>query len=173
MMSKKIAVVVTDLFEDSEYTSPVEALEKAGHQTVVIEKEAGKVVKGKREESEVTIDLGIDDANPSDYDALLIPGGFSPDKLRADDRFLAFVRHFDTEKKPIFTICHGPQLMINAEIVAGKKMTSVKQVGIDLKNAGAEWEDSPLVIDDSGLITSRTPEDLPVFNEAIVKALAE
>lgn len=170
-MSKKIAVLLTDLFEDSEYTSPAEELKKAGHELVTIEKEAGNVVKGKQGDAEVTIDKGIDDTKPEEYDALLIPGGFSPDKLRADERFLEFVRHFDQEKKPIFTICHGPQLMINAKIVEGKKMTSVKQVGIDLINAGAKWEDSELVIDESGLITSRTPDDLPVFNKAIVEAL--
>lgn len=170
-MSKKIAVLVTDLFEDSEYTSPVEALEKAGHEIVAIEKEAGKKVKGKQSEAEVTIDKSIDDVKPDEFDALLIPGGFSPDKLRADERFLEFAKAFSDERKPIFTICHGPQLLINAKVVKGKKMTSVKQVGVDLENAGALWEDSELVRDESGLITSRTPEDLPAFNEAIVKAL--
>ena len=170
-MSKKIAVLVTNLFEDSEYTSPVQALEEVGHTTVSIEHKAGNVVKGKKGEAEVIIDKGIDEVNPEDFDALLIPGGFSPDSLRKHESFLEFVRHFDTEQKPIFTICHGPQLMINAEVVKGKKMTSVSQVAIDLKNAGANWEDSALVVDESGLITSRTPEDLPVFNKAIVKAL--
>lgn len=170
-MSKKIAVLITDLFEDSEYTSPAEALKNAGHELTTIEKEAGKVVKGKQGEAEVTIDKAIDDVKPEDFDALLIPGGYSPDKLRKDKPFLDFAKHFDAEKKPIFTICHGPQLLINAEIVEGKKMTSVSQVGIDLINAGAIWEDSELVIDKSGLITSRTPDDLPVFNKAIVEAL--
>lgn len=170
-MSKKVAVLITNLFEDSEYTSPAEALKEAGHEITTIEKKAGNVVKGKKEEAEVTIDKGIDDVNPADFDALLIPGGYSPDQLRKDKRFLDFVIHFDQEKKPIFTICHGPQLLINAEVVEGKKMTSVSQVGIDLINAGAIWEDSELVIDKSGLITSRTPEDLPAFNKAIVGAL--
>lgn len=170
-MSKKIAVVVTDLFEDAEYTSPVEALEKVGHEIVTIEKEAGKTVKGKKGEAEVKIDKGIDEVKPEEFDAILIPGGYSPDKLRADERFLDFARAFADAKKPIFTICHGPQLLINAKVVAGKKMTSVKQVGVDLENAGALWEDSELVIDESGLITSRTPEDLPAFNKAIVEAL--
>lgn len=82
-----------------------------------------------------------------------------------------FVRYFSNEELPIFTICHGPQLLINAEVLKGKKITSVSQVAIDLKNAGALWEDSELVIDDSGLISSRTPEDLPVFDQAIVEAL--
>ena len=104
---------------------------------------------------------------------MLIPGGYSPDKLRKDDRFLDFVREFSEDSnKPIFSICHGPQLMINAEIVKGKKMTSVKQVAVDLKNAGAEFIDAEVVKDDSGIISSRTPDDLPAFNKAIVDALS-
>lgn len=170
-MNKKVAVLVTDKFEDSEYTSPVEALEKAGHEIVAIEKEAGKTVKGEKGKAEVKIDQGIDEAKPEEYDALLIPGGYSPDQLRADERFLKFVQAFAEAKKPIFTICHGPQLLINAKVVEGKKMTSVKQVGVDLQNAGALWEDSEVVMDDSGLISSRTPDDLPAFNQAIVEAL--
>ena len=172
-MSKKVAVLITNLFEDSEYTSPAAALEEAGHILTTIEHEAGNVVKGKQGDAEVTIDKGITDVKPEDFDALLIPGGYSPDQLRKHKTFLDFVQHFHNEKKPIFTICHGPQLLINADVVEGKKMTSVSQVGIDLLNAGAIWEDSELVIDKSGLITSRTPEDLPVFNKAIVEALEE
>lgn len=170
-MSKKVAVLITNLFEDSEYTSPATALEEAGHTLTTIEHEAGNVVKGKQGDAEVTIDKGIAEVKPEDFDALLIPGGYSPDQLRKHKVFLDFAKHFHDEKKPIFTICHGPQLLINADIVEGKKMTSVSQVGIDLLNAGAIWENSELVIDKSGLITSRTPDDLPVFNKAIVEAL--
>ncbi|WP_161878533.1 type 1 glutamine amidotransferase domain-containing protein [Alkalibacterium sp. MB6] len=172
-MSKRIAVVLTDLFEDVEYTSPVEELEKAGHTLVTIGFEAGETVEGKKGKASVTIDKSIDDVSPSDFDALLIPGGFSPDKLRKDDRFLAFTKAFDENKKPIFTICHGPQLMINAEIVKGKKMTAVKQVLVDLRNAGAVVSDEEVVHDESGIISSRTPDDLPAFNKAIVEALSE
>ncbi|MGO2696197.1 type 1 glutamine amidotransferase domain-containing protein [Bavariicoccus seileri] len=170
-MSKKVAVLVTDLFEDSEFTEPVKALEEAGHEITTIDVEGGKTVKGKKEGTPVKIDKGIDEVDPTDFDALLIPGGYSPDKLRKDERILDFVRYFSKEELPIFTICHGPQLLINAEVLKGKKITSVSQVAIDLKNAGALWEDSELVIDDSGLISSRTPEDLPVFDQAIVEAL--
>lgn len=172
-MSKKIAVVLTDLFEDVEYTSPKEELEKAGHELVTIGFEAGETVEGKKGEASVTIDKGIDEVSPEDFDVLFIPGGFSPDKLRKDDRFLDFTRHFGDSQKPIFTICHGPQLMINAEIVKGKKMTAVKQVLVDLRNAGANVSDEEVVIDESGIISSRTPDDLPAFNEAIVNALSE
>lgn len=171
-MGKKVATVVTNLFEDVEFTSPKDALTKAGHEVITIEEKAGNQVTGEKGDATITIDKGIDEVSPEDFDALLIPGGFSPDQLRADDRFLTFVKGFAEAKKPIFAICHGPQLLINAEVVKGKKMTSVQQVGVDLKNAGALYEDSEVVLDDSGLITSRTPKDLPAFNKAIVDALA-
>ncbi|EDP68935.1 predicted intracellular protease [Carnobacterium sp. AT7] len=172
-MGKKIATVVTNLFEDVEFTSPKEALINAGHQVITIENKAGNTVTGKKGDVAITIDKGIDDVSPEDFDALLIPGGFSPDQLRSDDRFLAFTKAFADAKKPIFSICHGPQLLINAEVVKGKKMTAVKQVGVDLINAGALFEDSEVVLDESGIISSRTPEDLPAFNQAIVQALAD
>lgn len=170
-MGKKVATVITKLFEDVEFTSPNEALTEAGHEVVTIGFEAGETVDGKKGEASVTIDKGIDDVKAEDFDALYIPGGFSPDQLRKDDRFLAFVKAFANDQKPIFSICHGPQLLINAEVVKGKKLTSVKQVAVDLKNAGADFIDAEVVTDDSGMISSRTPEDLPAFNKAIVAAL--
>ncbi|WP_027108953.1 type 1 glutamine amidotransferase domain-containing protein [Lacticigenium naphthae] len=170
-MGKKVATVLTNLFEDVEFTSPKETLEKAGHEVVTIGFEAGEIVEGKKEKTQVTIDKSIGDVDPSDFDALLIPGGYSPDKLRKDERFLDFVRDFSKNNKPIFSICHAPQLLISAEVVKGKEVTSVKQVAIDLKNAGAHFRDEALVKDKSGLISSRTPTDLPVFNEAIIDAL--
>lgn len=172
-MSKKVAVVITKLFEDVEFTSPKEELENAGHTLTTIGFEAGETVEGKKGEASVTIDKSIDDVSPEDFDALLIPGGFSPDQLRKDDRFLEFTRSFSNDSKPIFSICHGPQLLINAEVVKGKDITSVKQVAVDLKNAGANFYDKEVVIDDSGLISSRTPDDLPAFNKAMVDALSE
>jgi len=167
----KVAIVMTDLFEDVEYTSPKEALENAGHETVLIGPEKGQELEGKKGEVTAEVDLGIDDADPADYDALFVPGGYSPDKLRKDERFLDFVRHFDTEKKHIFTICHGPQLLVNADVLRGKDATAVKQVGVDVSNAGGNYIDKAVVKDGSGLISSRTPDDLPEFNEAIVDAL--
>lgn len=167
----KVATVMTDLFEDVEFTSPKEALEAAGHEVVVIGFEKGQEVTGKKEEVMVTVDIGIDDAKPEDYDALLILGGFSPDKLRGDERFLDFTRYFDKERKPIFSICHGPQLLVNADVLRGKDATAVKQVAVDVTNAGGNFIDQAVVIDESGLVSSRTPDDLPQFNEAIVNAL--
>lgn len=171
-MAKKIAAVLTHLFEDVEFTSPNEVLVKNGHSVETIGFNANETVEGKKGNASVTIDKGIDDVSPDDYDALLIPGGYSPDKLRKDERFLDFVRAF-AGKKPIFSICHAPQLLINAQVVKGKDITSVSQVAIDLKNAGANFIDKEVVKDTSGLISSRTPDDLPAFNKAILESLSE
>ena len=169
-MSKKVAVLVTDLYEDIELDDPLKALHEAGHHTTLIDVEGNKTIKGKKGGS-ARIDKGVNDVAPSDYDALFIPGGFSPDSLRKSEAILDFTRHFHHEEKPIFAICHGPQILINAEVIEGKAVTSAPQVAIDLKNAGAMWEDSEVVTCDSGLVSSRGPEDLPAFNEAMLEAL--
>jgi len=171
-MSKKIAVLITDEFEDSEFTSPAEAYKKAGHQVITIENKAGNVIKGKQGKAKVTIDKSIDDVNVADFDALLLPGGHSPDTLRGDDRFVEFTRNFAKSGKPIFAICHGPQLLISADVIRGRKLTTVKPVVVDVKNAGAEFYDKEVVVDDNTLVTSRTPDDLPAFNRESLKILA-
>lgn len=170
-MGKKIAVLITDEFEDSEFTSPAEAFRKAGHDVVTIEMEAGKTVKGKKGEASITIDKAIDEVKPDEFDALLLPGGHSPDTLRGDDRFVTFTRDFVNSGKPVFAICHGPQLLISAEVVRGRKLTTVKPIVIDLKNAGADFYDQEVVIDDNQIVTSRTPDDLPAFNREALRLL--
>ncbi|MCD2255953.1 type 1 glutamine amidotransferase [Lactobacillus sp. CC-MHH1034] len=165
----KVAVIVTDFVEDVEYTSPVEALKQAGNDVTVIEFEAGKTVKGKHGVN-IKIDKTIDEVKPDDFDALLIPGGFSPDQLRADERMVDFVKAFLLASKPTFAICHGPQLFIQTGLTKGRKMTAYVTVRPDLYYAGAEVEDQPVVIDNN-LVTSRTPDDLDQFNHAIVDAL--
>lgn len=170
-MSKKIAVLITDEFEDSEFTSPAEAYIQAGHEVVTIEFKAGNIVKGKQGKAEVNIDKAIDDVNAAEFDALLLPGGHSPDALRGDDRFVNFTREFVASGKPVFAICHGPQLLISANGVRGRKMTSVKAIAIDLRNAGADFYDKEVVVDDDKLVTSRTPEDLPAFNRESLRIL--
>ena len=170
-MPKRIAVLVTHDFEDSEYTEPVEAFRAARHCISNIEHQAGNVVYGKRRKSSVTIDQSIDHVSIHDFDALLIPGGYSPDRLRADDRYVEFVRDFAGAQKPIMCICHGPQLLISAEVVRGRKLTAVKPIVIDLKNAGAEFYDQEVVNDKDQLITSRTPDDLPAFNREALRLL--
>ncbi|WP_100408026.1 type 1 glutamine amidotransferase domain-containing protein [Bacillus solitudinis] len=171
-MSKKIAVVLTDLFEDSEYTKPAQAFKDAGHTLVTIEKEKGKQVTGKNKEETLTIDKGIDEVSVSDFDALFIPGGFSPDILRADDRFVAFTKEFAESKKPIMAICHGPQLLITAEVLEGRDVTGFKSIQVDLKNAGANLHDKEVVVCGGNLVTSRKPDDIPAFNEESLKVLS-
>lgn len=165
IMTKKIAVVLDNLFEDVEFTSPVEAFEKEGHEITVIGKEAGSTVKGKSEDTKVQVDKAISDVKPEDFDALLIPGGFSPDMLRGDEqgRFGEFTKHFVQEEKPVFAICHGPQLLIDTDLLKGKKLTSYLSVRKDLENAGATVVDESVVVD-SNIVTSRTPDDLEDFN---------
>ncbi len=163
-MSKKIAVLITDDFEDSEFTSPAEAFKLAGHQVITIEKQAGKTVKGKQGEAEVAIDRAIDDVTPGEFDALLLPGGYSPDQLRGDERFVTFTRDFVNGGKPVFAICHGPQLLISADVIRGRKLTAVKPIVVDVKNAGGEFYDQEVVVDNEQLVTNRTPDDLPAFN---------
>ena len=144
-MSKKIAVLITDEFEDSEFTSPADEFRKAGHEVITIEKQAGKTVKGKKGEASVTIDKSIDEVTPAEFDALLLPGGHSPDYLRGDNRFVTFTRDFVNSGKPVFAICHGPQLLISADVIRGRKLTAVKPIIIDVKNAGAEFYDQEVV----------------------------
>ncbi|EBK3258032.1 type 1 glutamine amidotransferase [Salmonella enterica] len=170
-MSKKIAVLITDEFEDSEFTSPAAEFRQAGHGVITIEKEAGKTVKGKKGEASVTIDKAIDDVRPDEFDALLLPGGHSPDYLRGDSRFVDFTRDFVNSGKPVFAICHGPQLLISADVIRGRKLTAVKPIIIDVKNAGAEFYDQEVVVDKDQLVTSRTPDDLPAFNREALRLL--
>ena len=170
-MGKKIACVITDLFEDVEYTEPRKALEDAGHEVVTIEKKKGNTVTGKSENTKVTIDSGIDEANPADYDALLIPGGFSPDMLRADDRFVTFAKKFMDDKKPVFAICHGPQLLITAKSLEGRKATGFKSIQVDMEYAKADVLDEEVVVCNNQLVTSRQPDDIPAFNREAIKVL--
>lgn len=166
----KIATVITNMFEDAEYTSPKGALEAAGHELITIDTTAGIEVEGKHGEK-VKIDKDIDEVNASEFDALFIPGGFSPDILRVDDRVVAFVKEFMDEMKPTFAICHGPQLLITAKTLNGRDVTGYKSIRVDLENAGAIFHDEEVFVCQKQLVTSRTPEDLPAFNREIVKLL--
>lgn len=166
----KIATVITDLFEDSEYTVPAEAFKEAGHEVITIEKEAGTEIKGKKGEK-LTVDKGIGDVTPEDFDALLIPGGFAPDILRADDRFVAFVKAFMDDRKPVFAICHGPQLLITAKSLEGRDATGYKSIKVDMEYAGANYADQEVVVCQNQLVTSRTPADMPAFNREALRLL--
>lgn len=157
-----IAVIIDDMFEDSEYIQPAQAFKREGHELTHIGLEKGKTVKGKKKETPVQIDKAIKDVSVDDFDALLIPGGFSPDKLRAHDEAVAFSKNFMESGKPIFAICHGPQLLISADVLRGRKVTGWKSIKQDIKNAGAQFLDQE-VVDDGNLVSSRNPDDLPAF----------
>lgn len=166
----KIATLITDMFEDSEFTDPAKAYEAAGHEVVTIENEAGAEVTGKNG-TKLKVDKGIDDVKPEDFDALFLPGGGSPDKLRADDRFVQFTKAFMDAKKPVFAICHGPQLLITAKTLEGRDATGYKSIRVDMENAGAKFVDKEVVVCQNQLVTSRTPDDLPAFNRESLKLL--
>lgn len=166
----KIAVIIDDMFEDVEYSRPAEAFKKEGHELIHIGLEQGKVVKGKRQGTTVRIDESVRDVSPDQFDALLIPGGYSPDHLRADEDAVTFTRKFLDSGKPIFSICHAPQLLISTDRIRGRKMTGWKSIIQDIKNAGAIYEDKEVVVD-GNLISSRQPSDLSAFIEASLNKL--
>ncbi len=166
----KIATLMTDMFEDSEYTEPANAFREDGHEVIIIEKESGNKIKGKNE-TEVEVDNGIDHVQPSEFDALFLPGGFSPDILRADDRFVSFTKAFMDADKPVFAICHGPQLLITAKTLEGRDVTGYKSIKVDLENAGATYHDEKVFVCQNQLVTSRTPDDLPAFIKESLKLL--
>lgn len=166
----KIAVIITEMFEDVEYTQPAEAFRKEGHSLVHVGLKQGETVKGKKKETPVTIDKAVSDVTADDFDALLIPGGYSPDKLRIDEDAVAFARNFVQSGKPVFSICHAPQLLITARVLDGRRMTGYKSVIQDIKNAGAEFVDAEVVVD-GNLVTSRNPDDLPAFIKASLDKL--
>jgi len=172
---KKVAILVEDGFEQIELTSPKEALEAAGAKTHIISPKRDKVKGWEHTKwgQEFPVDVVIDQANANDYDALLLPGGvMNPDKLRTNKPAMQFVRSFFEQRKPVGAICHGPWALVEADVVKGRKVTSYKSIQTDLKNAGANWVDQEVVVD-QGLVTSRNPDDLPAFNSKLVEEIAE
>lgn len=171
MSRKRVAVVIAHNFEDSEVIDPVAAIEGAGAKAVLIGVEPGAVngKKGATLSVETTFDELGDDA-VGQFDLLLIPGGGAPENLRIVDSAVAFTKQFVESGKPVASICHGPQLLISADVLRGRRTTAVNKIRDDIKNAGGLYEDEPLVID-GNLISSRTPRDMDVFNQAIVDAL--
>ncbi|MCE5317440.1 MAG: type 1 glutamine amidotransferase [Parachlamydia sp.] len=167
----KVAILITDGFEQDEMTAPKQALDKAGAQTVIISPKRGKVKgwKAKNWGDEFTVDKALDEVSGEEFDALLLPGGVAnPDSLRMNNEAVDFVKSFVKDHKPIAAICHGPWTLINAEAVKGKTLTSWSSIKIDLLNAGAKWVDQEVVRDDN-LVTSRKPEDIPAFNKAMIE----
>jgi deglycase len=175
LSGKKVAILATDGFEQSELMEPKKALEGAGATTHVIAPKSGEIRGWHSHQwgEKIRVDRTLDQINASEYDALMIPGGvMSPDHLRTDTKAVQLVRDFAQAGKPIAAICHGPVLLIEAGIVKGRRITSWPSLRTDLKNAGANWVDQ-MVAADNGLITSRKPDDIPDFCKAFIDQLAE
>lgn len=168
---KTVAVVLAADYEDSELEQPVKTLEHAGFHCELIGEKSDEEVRGKRG-GKTVITKAVDAATVSDYVALVIPGGYSPDHLRINDTMVAFVREFFRSGKPVAAICHGPQLLIEADVVNGRRVTSWPSVRTDLINAGAQWQDREVVVD-GNLITSRKPADLDAFGQALLDQLGD
>jgi protease I len=172
---KAIAIVATDLFEETELTKPKAALEAAGARVRIIAPHGGRLqaVRHERKTIVVPVDQTLQAANPEDYDAVLIPGGtLNTDALRTNVSAQEFVRSIEEAGKPLGVICHGPWLLISAGLVQGRRLTSYHTMADDLRNAGAEWVDEEVVIDDNW-VSSRRPGDIAAFNKAFIKLLSE
>ena len=170
LKGKIVAILAEQDFEDSELMEPLKAMQEAGAQVFVVGSGSQQSYRGKRGKATVKVDIDADKVKAEDFDAIVIPGGYAPDKMRLHQPMIDLVKKAHDLGKVIAAICHGPQLLISAEIVRGRRVTSWPSVAIDLKNAGANWVDEPIVRD-GNLITSRKPSDLPVFNRAIIQAL--
>jgi protease I len=172
---KRIAIITENGFEEVELTSPKQALEEAGAKVDIVSPQKEKV-KAWRDDNwsiELPVDVNITEADVENYDALMVPGGvLNPDMSRRNKDCIDFVRSFFEEGKPIAAICHGPQLLIETGMLRGKEMTSFKSIKTDLENAGANWVDQEVVVD-NGLITSRSPKDLPAFNKKMIEEFKE
>jgi len=171
---KRIAILATDGFEQAELTEPKNNLEQAGAKVDVLSIKSGEIKGWDKTDwgKSVKVDRLVTAADPSDYDALVLPGGqINPDKLRMDKNAVAFVKQFVESGKPVAAICHGPWTLIEAGVVQGKTMTSWPSLHTDLSNAGANWVDRE-VVQDGNIITSRKPEDIPAFSEKLIEALS-
>jgi protease I len=168
----KVATLLTDGYEPSELTEPMRALREAGAEVTIVSNHDG-TIKGKDDRDTAQVDLTLDTAKPDDFGALLLPGGVkNADTLRQEERAARFVRHFFDAGKPIAAICHAPWLLIEADVVRGRRVTSYPSLRTDLRNAGAEWVDAE-VVTDQGLVTSRRPDDIQAFNAKMIEEFAE
>jgi protease I len=174
LRDKKIAILVADGFEQVEMTEPRKALEEAGAKTELVSP-AQKEVQGwnhQEKANKFPVDVELDAAHPGNYDALLLPGGvMNPDQLRVNPKAVEFVKSFFQDGKPVAAICHGPWMLVEADVVYGRAVTSWPSVKTDLRNAGAQWLDME-VVSDHGLVTSRKPDDIPAFNRKMIEAFA-
>jgi protease I len=171
LTGKRIAILVEDGFEDLELTGPLDTLRAAGAQMTLVGPSAHVEYRGKRGQATVTSDVAAGSVHVRDFDALVVPGGHAPDRMRMRHAMVDLVRDTMMAGKPVAAICHGPQVLISADVLRGRTLTCWPSIAIDVKNAGGLYVDKP-VVEDGNLITSRKPDDVPAFNEAIIRALS-
>jgi protease I len=171
LAGKRVAILVEDGFEDRELTGPLDALRGAGAHVTIVGPTKGTSFRGKRGDATVTSDMAAGEARMRDFDALVIPGGHAPDKMRLRHAMVDMARDAMEAGKPVAAICHGPQLLISADALRGRTLTCWPSIAVDIKNAGGLYVDKP-VVEDGNLITSRKPDDVQMFGEAIIRALS-
>ena len=167
---KQIAILVEEGFEDSQLVEPLRAMKDADARVVVVGSGSKECYRGKRGRANIKADVTADKVSAEDFDAIIVPGGYAAEQMRLHQPMIDLVRKAHDLGRVVAAICHGPQLLISADILRGRRVTSWPSVAVDLKNAGADWVDEP-VVQDGNLITSRKPADLPRFNKAIIEAL--
>jgi len=175
LRGKRVAILSDNGFEEVELTSPKKALEDAGAKVDIVSAQKGKIKAWDHDHwsIELDVDVNLDDAKTEDYDALMIPGGvINPDQMRLHTNYIHFAEEFLEAGKPVAAICHGPQLLIETGMISGREMTSFPSIKTDLINAGANWQDKEVVVD-NGLVTSRSPKDLEAFNKKMIEEIAE
>jgi protease I len=175
LKGKNIAILATNGFEEVELTSPRDALQEAGANTFIVSPESGTIRSWHESDwgGEFEVDTTLDKTDSESFDGLMLPGGvLNPDQLRMNDKAIEFTREFFKAGKPVAAICHGPQLLIDADVLQGRTITSYPSIKNDIKNAGARWVDNEVVVD-QGLTSSRSPEDLPAFNRKMIEELRE
>jgi protease I len=166
----RVAFIIGEMFEDSEFRVPYDRVREAGHEAVIIGAQAGQAIKGKKGKETVTPEKTIDEVAAGDFDGLVIPGGYSPDHLRASVKMVGLVRAMTLADKPVAAICHAGWMLIEADVADGRTVTSWPSIRTDLLNAGARWVDRE-VVEDGNLITSRKPDDLEAFSAALLRQL--
>jgi protease I len=168
----KVAFIMDDVFEDAEFKVPYERVRELGHEPVIVGLDKGKKLEGKKGKETVTTDASIDDVSADEFDALVIPGGYSPDKIRTNQKMIEFTRRMFESDKPVAAICHAGWVLAEADLVRGKTLTSWPSIKTDLVNAGAQWVDQE-VVEDGNLITSRKPDDLEAFSKTLLAQLEQ
>ena len=168
----KVAFIVDEMFEDSEFRVPYDRVVEAGHEAIVVGLEAGKTIEGKKGDEKITTEVAIQDVTADQFDALVIPGGYSPDKIRSDGKMVELTRRIAESRKPIAAICHAGWMLAEADLVRGKTVTSWPSIKTDLINAGAHWVDQE-VVEDENIITSRKPDDLDAFTKTLLSQIEQ